>query len=156
MTTWWDRLKSLPLTIVLTVLIWMYAEAKFTTTQDNVRLTLKTISPLGEVELRPADSPGDAFAPRMTVLVTVEGPKNQVDRLYQDSLGVQQEEDFSALAYVPPADDLKAGGGRGVSRAQTVELLNGLRFFRQRGVTVVAATPAEVECRLAKPAATNP
>ncbi len=155
MTNWWDRLKSLPLTIVLTVLIWMYAEAKFTATQDNVHLTLQGASPLGQVELRGADSQNEAFAPRLTVLVTIEGPNNQVNRLYEDSLREQQEVPFSTLDFVPSADELKANGGHGVSRVQTVELLNGLRFFRQRGLTVLAATPAEVECKLAKPT-TNP
>ncbi len=138
-----DRLKSLPLTILLTVLIWMYAEAKFTATQENVRLTLKPVSPNGDLVLRALDPGESRYQATINLLVTLQGPQNQVDRIYQESLGVaQQDEEFTQLVYVPPAASLKVGTG---NRVDTVAALNGLSYFRNRGVTVTAATPSQMD-----------
>ena len=38
-----DRLKSLPLTIVLTILIWMYAESQVTSQGVSVQVTVKNV-----------------------------------------------------------------------------------------------------------------
>jgi hypothetical protein len=137
-----DRLKSLPLTIVLTVLIWMYAEAKFTSTQENVSLTIKPVSPTGEMVLSAFDPGEKRFQGTVNVVVTLEGPTNQIDRIYQESLGsVAAEEEFSPLRYVPVAETLKLGTD---NQVDTVAALNGLSYFRKRGVTVTSAKPARI------------
>jgi hypothetical protein len=137
-----DRLKSLPLTMVLTVLIWMYAEAKFTATRENVSLTIKPVSPTGDMVLSAFDPGEKRFQGTVNVAVTLEGPTNQIDRIYQESVGtVAADEDFSPLGYVPPAEGLKAGTDNEVD---TVAALNSLAYFRRRGVTVTSAKPARI------------
>jgi hypothetical protein len=137
-----DRLKSLPLTIVLTVLIWMYAEARFTATQENVSLTIKPVSPTADMVLSAFDPADKRFQGTVNVVVTLEGPTNQIDRIYQESVGtVTADEDFSALAYRPAAEGLKPGAD---NQVDTVSVLNGLSYFRKRGVTVTSAKPARI------------
>ncbi len=86
--THFDRLKSLPLTILLTVLIWMYAEAKFTATQDHVPLTLRVVSPQGDLVLRALDPTDNRYHSAIALDVTLEGPKNQIDGIDQEVASV--------------------------------------------------------------------
>jgi hypothetical protein len=136
-----NRLKSLPLTIVLTVLIWMYAEAQFTNTQENVQLNVKLLTPSPDLAVRAIDPvrnrPGDII----NAVVTLQGPRNELDAIFQQSQGVPDEE-FASLAYQPRQRDLRAGEETTVN---VVTMLNTLNYFRSRRVTVISAAPSRVQ-----------
>jgi hypothetical protein len=138
-----NRLKSLPLTIVLTVLIWMYAEAQFTNTQENVQLNVKLLTPSPDLAVRAIDPvrnrPGDII----NAVVTLQGPRNELDAIFQQSQGVPDEE-FASLAYQPRQRDLRAGEETTVN---VVTMLNTLNYFRSRRVTVISAAPSSSTCR---------
>jgi hypothetical protein len=128
-----DRLKSLPLTIILTVLIWMYAEAKFTATGD-ARLTLRPVSPSGDLVVRVFDPGENRYQPTINIAVTLQGPTNQIGT-------VQQESDTPTLTFVPPAAGLNVGTE---NRIDTVTMLNENSYFRKHGLRVAAATPSRL------------
>jgi hypothetical protein len=128
-----DRLKSLPLTIVLTVLIWMYAEAKFTTTGD-ARVSVRPVSPNGDLVLRLFDPTEARFLPTASVVVSVSGPTNQITT-------VQQEPEPPTLTFVPQAAALKIGAENYVD---TASMLNSLSYFKKRGLTVTSAMPSRI------------
>src|ERR1041384_1839443 len=95
------RLKTLPLTIILTVLIWMYAEAQFTSSREDVRISALT--------LRVLDSHGNSVGAVATLAVTLQGPKSQIDRIFQESqgqLGPATDDELANLTSSPPAPDL--------------------------------------------------
>src|ERR1043166_5123927 len=104
-----DRLKSLPLTIILTVLIWMYAEAQFTSVQPDVKLNVQVISPSPDVSLRVHDLTRDNYAPLMNLIVTLQGPRDQIDRIYNDSLQLHFNQPSDGLTYVPTPADVALG-----------------------------------------------
>jgi hypothetical protein len=142
-----SRLKSLPLTIVLTILIWMYAEAQFTSIRENVRLDVKIYAPNPEIALRVIDAQGNprSFA---TLNVTLQGPKNQIDRIYQQtqSAGLTQDEEFLQLNYEPPASLLQpALASADDNTIDSKAMLNSLRYFRQRSVIITSAVPERVK-----------
>jgi hypothetical protein len=148
-----ERLKSLPLTIVLTILIWMYAEAQFASTQDNVRVTLKVVSPTPEYVIT-AENPDGRYRNSVSITVSVQGAKNQIDRLYQMSLNaITPDKDFQDLFFSPDERKIKTDPD---PSEDTVRLLNGLRYFRDRGMTVTLATPARIRLRVEKPVPATP
>jgi hypothetical protein len=143
-----SRLKSLPLTIALTVLIWIYAEAQFTATRDNVRLLVKLVPPSADLTLRPLDPQG---SPRSlaSVLVTIQGPKDQLDRIYQQAqYAATPEDDLSSLTYAPPLNRLNPGAPLATGDDNTVDtlaMLNSLDYFRRRNVIITTAIPARIK-----------
>ncbi len=133
-----DRLKSLPLTIVLTILIWMYAEAQFTSTQE-ITIYLKLTPPpsAGNVAVRIEDTDGKARL-QVPLQVTLQGTREQLDAIYQESLGTQMGEGMLAnLNYELSEQDLNAD-----RFLDAVQLLNRLQYFRKKGVTVTHASPS--------------
>ncbi len=156
-----NRLKTLPLTIILTILIWMFAEAQFTAAQDNIRISARLVSPSPDFAVFALDE-GDPKRgrPSINVVATVAGAKAQIDRLYQLSLNATPpDEDFRALAFAPSLEDLQTSANPSID---TVTVLNGLRYFRARGLTVTAATPPRIRLKIepltpaTSPATTRP
>ena len=129
-----DRLKSLPLTIVLTILIWMYAEAKFTATGD-ARLSLRPIAPNGDLALRVFDPAQNRFIPVINVVASLQGPTNQITIL-------QQETEPPQLTFTRPASSLAPGT---LVTVDTVSLLNSNSYLRKRELTVTSANPPKVQ-----------
>ncbi|HUO10300.1 MAG TPA: hypothetical protein VM008_18480 [Phycisphaerae bacterium] len=128
-----DRLKSLPLTIVLTVLIWMYAEAKFTATGD-ARISLRPVVPNGDIALRVFDSTESRFLPVINIVASLQGPTNQITAL-------QQETEPPQLTFTPPPAALTTGAS---ATLDTVSILNANSYLRKRGLTVISAAPAKM------------
>src|ERR1041384_2873302 len=96
------RLKTLPLTIILTVLIWMYAEAQFTSSREDVRISVRITSPSPDITLRVLDSHGNSVGAVATLAVTLQGPKSQIDRIFQESqgqLGPATDDELANLTY---------------------------------------------------------
>jgi hypothetical protein len=128
-----DRLKSLPLTIVLTVLIWMYAEAKFTATGD-ARIALRPVASDGDLALRIFDPTENRFLPVITIVASLQGPTNQIT-------AVQQETEPPSLTFVPPPSSLVPGN---TGLIDTVALLNSNSYLHKRGLNVTSATPSRL------------
>lgn len=136
-----DRLKSLPLVVILTVLIWLYAEAQFTARQDNVRLAVKIASPPGDYTVRVVDGADDRMPNVVTFTVTLQGAKGQVEKLYQRSLGVSAtDEQFGPLPFTPKGSELRPGE----TDIDAVGMFNSMRYFRDAGVIVTSANPPRV------------
>ena len=129
-----DRLKSLPLTIVLTILIWMYAEAKFTATGD-ARLSLRPIAPNGDLALRVFDAAENRYIPVINVVASLQGPTNQITMLEQETEPLQ-------LMFTRPASSLTPGT---LVTVDTVSLLNSNSDLRKRELTVTSAIPPKVQ-----------
>jgi hypothetical protein len=138
-----SRLKSLPLTIVLTILIWMYAEAQFTSTRDDVRISVKMVAPSPDKTVRALDSRGDP-QPFAAITVALQGPKDEIDRVYQESLnGAAPDDDFNSLAYSVPRSKLPAGTSGNIT-LDTRDMVNSLRYFREHNVVATAASPEKI------------
>jgi len=136
-----ERLKSLPLTIVLTILLWMYAEAQFTATREGVAVTVRVAAPANQpFSMRLFDPVDGRFRTSVPLSITVKGPQNQVDKIYQQSLGAgPRDTRFSELYFSPKPSDLKPGAD---AMVDTVAVLNAMPYFHEAGLTVLAASPA--------------
>lgn len=136
-----DRLKLLPLTIVLTILIWMYAEAEFTATREGVDVLVQIQSPdPNEWLVRAIDPTDPSKTPRrtLTVRLTIQGAKSRVEQIGQQSTGVASPDpSFAGLRLAPTTAELS--GGR--DTLSIVPLLNAQPYFRNKGVTVLKAAP---------------
>jgi hypothetical protein len=137
-----SRLKSLPLTIVLTILIWMYAEAQFTSTRDNVRLSLKIVPQNPDLTVRVFDTQGNPRA-LASIVVTMQGPKNEIDRIYQQSQNIApSDDDLASLTYLLPTSlQLSTTGDNSID---TLAVLNSLSYFRHHNIIFTAANPARL------------
>lgn len=79
-----ERLKSLPLTIVLTILIWMYAESQVHSSHAEARLDVSDI-PVW-ITWQGSNDPGYAvtvYPP--TVSITISGSPEQIDALRREN-----------------------------------------------------------------------
>lgn len=162
-----ERLKSLPLTILLTLLIWAYAEAQFTSTQQDVPINVRVASNSPDYALRVMDPVTKRFSNILNFIVTLQGPRNQIDQILQESQGASRdksgEDHLGALTYIPTTDQLRqavasggstSGGSERENGAATADgeglhpavipMLNRLEYFRSRGVTVTFANPSYV------------
>ncbi|HVX85371.1 MAG TPA: hypothetical protein VH253_11365 [Phycisphaerae bacterium] len=135
-----NRLKTLPLTIVLTVLIWMYAEAQFTNTQENVQLSVRLVTPSPDLAVRAVDPSKTRLSDTINTVVTLQGPRAQLDSIFQQSQGVP-DPDLASLSYTPPERELKPGEETSVD---VVSMLNSLAYFKTRRVIVSSAAPRRV------------
>ena len=128
-----DRLKSLPLTIVLTILIWMYAEAKFTATGE-ARVPLRPVVPNGDLSVRVFDNTEGRFVSVINIVASLQGPTNQITAL-------QQETEPPQLTFSPPASMLVPGTTASVD---TVPMLNSSPYLHKHGLTVTSANPGKL------------
>lgn len=136
-----ERLKSLPLTIVLTILIWMYAEAQFTSTRDGVTVFLRVAAPpnSGNVAVRVLDADSKPES-QMPLQITLQGTREQLEAIYDQSIGTQASDGaLSNLVYELSEKELNSD-----RPMDTVQMLNKLSYFRKQGVTVIRAIPAVV------------
>ena len=65
-------------------------------------MTVKVLSPSPDYAVRVLDMQGN---PRLlaNIVVTLQGPKNQIDKIYQQSQNATApDDDFSSLTFVPP------------------------------------------------------
>jgi hypothetical protein len=142
-----NRLKTLPLTILLTILIWMYAEAQFTAAQPDVPIDVPIASGSPDFTVRTMDPETKRYTDTLSFVVTLQGPKSQIDQILQESLGAVREKSDedrrAALTYIPTADQLRQAAGATL-HPNVLPMLNRLEYFRSRGVTVTYATPNRV------------
>lgn len=148
-----DRLKSLPLTIILTVLIWMYAEAQFTAVQPDVKINVRvqSASP-DQFDLQVYDPERRVpMGTMMNLVVSLQGPRNQIERIFQESNQLPLDEAYSGLTYVPSATEWAkavAPDSNGTLTVNTIAILNRFDYFHSKGVTVTQATPSRMQIRL--------
>jgi len=138
-----DRLKSLPLTIVLTILIWMYAESQVTSPQGTARLDVKGV-PVLAAGAPDVLSPVHVEVEPRTVDLIVSGPQEAIDRLHNRIVrsGVKSSGIFAYL----DIDANDEPDGRMIRRQ--------LRYSLPDGVMLYAA-PADVTCRITPEQATT-
>jgi hypothetical protein len=140
-----DRLKSLSLTILLTILIWIYAEAQFTTTQQDVPINVRIAAGTSNFAVRTLLDPATKrYSDVLSFVVTLQGPKSQIDQIFQESQGAVRdraaEDRLAALTFIPTVEQLRQAAG-GEMHPYVLPMLNRLDYFRSRGVTVTFAAP---------------
>ena len=136
-----ERLKTLPLTVVLTILIWMYAEAEFTSTQDNVAVTVQILSAEpNQFTVRALDKGSPVRI--LNLQLTLQGAKGQIEKILQQSRAPLGTDAALKPLEIPLDAARLAATGNVVSMTAQ---LNGLPYFRDKGVTVVASVPDRVQ-----------
>ena len=137
-----DRLKSLPLTILLTILIWMYAESQVTSARNESRLEVDNV-PIwisGPPELL---SNHQVVAEPKSVNIVIAGPKEQIDVMRRLPMG---QDGIYAYVDIEPTD-----------RPSPNFAYRPLRFVTPPGTSVVQVP--DVGFRIldgTRPTATNP
>ncbi|HTV48602.1 MAG TPA: hypothetical protein VMG59_09185 [Phycisphaerae bacterium] len=139
-----DRLKVLPLTILITVLLWLYADAHLTETESDLPIQIyMAASPQANnkiiQELAPA---GGRFQ------VTIQGPSDAVERIRLQCYGeaIVTHDDQNNLTYIIPGiSSLQAGTQM---QLDALQVLNSLPYFRSRNVVVTAVWPQQVQLRV--------
>ncbi len=141
-----EHLKLLPLTVLLTVLLWMYADANLTAVESDLPIHVRlaagpaTGPHAQSVQLiSPADGEFE---------ITVQGPRNKVSRVRQQCEGraVFTQQDRDNLSDVLTGSQLQAI--RNGHPLEAIRVLNRLPYFRQRGVLVTAVRPKRIICRI--------
>ncbi len=136
-----DRLKVLPLTLLLSVLLWLYADANLTSTQGDLPIRISVIAApdAGSRTVQLAEPSTGDFQ------ITIQGPRNRVQRVRQQCEGraVFTTEDVNNLVYVVRHPGHLALGGH--DRMDAVKVFNSLPFFRQRRINVISVKPSTLE-----------
>jgi hypothetical protein len=139
-----DRLKSLPLTILLTILIWMYAESQVNSTRAEAKLTVKDI-PVWVSGPPSVLAANDITVEPKTVEVTVVGTPDLIDTLNQRATTGGQSTGIHAFVDLTP-DDKPAPG---------VVSYRSPRIVTPAGLTLLQA-PERVGFRMVASATTKP
>ncbi len=136
-----DRFKVLPLTLLLTVLLWMYADAHLTAIHSNLPFQISVVVPPSDAhDIVQIISPANG-----EFHVDIQGPRDQVQQIRDqaDGRAIFTRDDRNNLAYVVRhIGSLALGSNNYMS---SVQVLNDLPYFRQRHVTVTAASPARLQ-----------
>ncbi len=141
-TKFTDRLKVLPLTILLTVLLWLYADAHLTATQRDLPIHITILAGAGAngnpqtvLLKKPADS---AF------VVNIQGSGEAVDRIRQqcDGRGLFTPQDVNNLTYVLTRSDIQRINAGKSLNAQRI--FNSLVYFTRHRVVVTAVSPRHI------------
>ena len=136
-----DRLKVLPLTLLLTVLLWLYADANLTSTQSDLPIHISVIAApdTGARTVQLAKPANGNFQ------ITIQGPRNRVQRVRQqcDGRAVFTTEDVNNLVYVVHHPDQLAIGTH--DELDAVKVFNSLPFFRQRRINIISVKPAIIQ-----------
>lgn len=142
-----DKLKSLLLTVFLTILIWMYAESQVSSSRGEATLTVKgvpvTLSGPPDV-LKEVLNQSNVVLDPPDVSVQVAGAPDRIDALRQRALGGGAMTGIRAYVEFVPED---RGMGSGVMLSRS------LRVVAPEGIFVLQA-PERITVRLtAKPPA---
>lgn len=136
-----DRLKVLPLTLLLSVLLWLYADANLTSTQGDLPIRISVIAApdAGSRTVQLAQPATGDFQ------ITIQGPRNRVGRVRQQCEGraVFTTEDVNNLVYVVHHPDQLALGTH--DQLDAVKVFNSLPFFRQRRINVISVKPSTLQ-----------
>ena len=134
-----DRLKSLPLTILLTMLIWMYAESQVNSTRAEAKVTLKDVPVWisGSPETLAQFAQYDVTLDPKTMEVTVVGTPDRIKALKGSEI----------QAYVVLTSEEKPIAGTVSSRE--------LRVVPPEGITISQA-PGHVKFRVVESGSTKP
>ncbi len=136
-----DRLKVLPLTLLLSVLLWLYADANLTSTQGDLPIRISVIAApdAGSRTVQLAQPATGDFQ------ITIQGPRNRVARVRQQCEGraVFTTEDINNLVYVVRHPDQLALGSH--DHMDAVKVFNSLPFFRQRRINVISVKPSTLQ-----------
>ena len=137
----WERLKVVPLTLLLTLLLWMYADAHLTAIENNLPFQISVVVPPSDAnDIVQIVSPANA-----EFHVNIQGPRDQVQQIRDqaDGRAIFTRDDRNNLAYVVRRlSTLTIGSKNYIS---SVRVLNDLPYFRQRHVRVISATPARIQ-----------
>lgn len=145
-TKFTDRLKVLPLTVLLTVLLWLYADAHLTVTQRDLPIHITILAGAGAngnpqtvLMKSPADS---AF------VINIQGSGEAVDRIRQqcDSRGLFTPQDVNNLTYVLTRADMHKIAAKKTLNAQRI--FNSLTYFNRRRVAVTAVIPRHIRLQV--------
>jgi hypothetical protein len=139
-----DRLKVLPLTILITVLLWLYADAHLTETQSDLPIQIYLVAAPGAnnrivQEISPTDG---------RFQVTIQGPSDAVERIRLQCYGgsIFTRDDQNNLTYViPQSDSQRVGATTGFD---ALDVLNSLAYFSDRNVIVTAVHPQQIQLRV--------
>ena len=136
-----ERLKVVPLTLLLTLLLWMYADAHLTAIQNDLPFQISVVVPPSDAnDIVQIISPSNG-----EFHVNIQGPRDQVQQIRDqaDGRAIFTHDDRNNLAYVVRhLRSLTIGPQNYIS---SVRVLNDLPYFRQRHVTVISATPARIQ-----------
>jgi hypothetical protein len=136
-----DRLKVVPLTLLLTLLLWMYADAHLTAIENNLPFQISVVVPPSDAhDIVQIISPANG-----EFHVNIQGPRDQVQQIRDqaDGRAIFTHDDRNNLAYVVRhLNRLTIGDNNYIS---SVRVLNDLPYFRQRHVTVTSASPARIQ-----------
>ncbi len=140
-----DRLKVLPLTILLTVLLWLYADSHLTSTESDLPIHIAVLaSPAapGNRTVRIINPKDGAFQ------IAIQGPRNRVQRVREQCNGraVFTPQDVNDLVYmIPHAGRLRIGENNYLN---ALRVFNSLPYFRQRRINVISVKPARIRLRV--------
>ncbi len=136
-----ERLKVVPLTLLLTLLLWMYADAHLTAIQNNLPFQISVVVPPSDTnDIVQIVSPANG-----EFHVNIQGPRDQVQQIQDqaDGRAIFTHDDRNNLSYVVRhIKTLAIGSGNYIS---SVRVLNDLPYFRQRHVIVTSASPAQIQ-----------
>jgi hypothetical protein len=145
-TKFTDRLKVLPLTVLLTVLLWLYADAHLTATQRDLPIHITILAGAGAngnpqtvlMEM-PADS---------DFVVNIQGSGEAVDRIRQqcDGRGPFTAQDVNNLTYALTRSDIKRIAAGKSLNAQRI--FNSLVYFTRHRVVVTAVSPPQIKLKV--------
>ncbi len=135
-----ERLKVVPLTLLLTLLLWMYADAHLTAIQNNLPFEISAVVP-------PSNSHDivQIINPSGDFHIDIQGPRNEVQQISDqaDGRAIFTRDDRNNLVYVVRhIATLKIGTNNYIS---AVRVFNELPYFRQRHVMVTAVSPARIQ-----------
>jgi hypothetical protein len=136
-----ERLKVVPLTLLLTLLLWMYADAHLTAIQNNLPFQISVVVPPSDAnDIVQIVSPANG-----EFHVNIQGPRDQVQQIQDqaDGRAIFTHDDRNNLSYVVRhIKKLAIGSNNYIS---SVQVLNDLPYFRQRHVVVTSASPGRIQ-----------
>ncbi len=141
-----ERLKVVPLTLLLTLLLWMYADAHLTAIQNSLPFQISVVVPPSDANdiVQIIDPTNGEFH------INIQGPRDQVQQILDqaDGRAIFTRDDRNNLAYVVRHPGHLAIGSENYINA--VQAFNDLPYFRQRHVTVTSVSPARIQLALDK------
>ena len=141
-----DRLKVLPLTVLLTVLLWLYADAHLTATQRDLPIHITILAGAGangNPQTVLMKSPTDS-----AFVVNIQGSGEAVDRIRQqcDGRGLFTLQDMNNLTYALTRSDIRRiAAGKSLN---ALRIFNSLAYFTRHRVVVTAVSPRHIKLKV--------
>jgi hypothetical protein len=134
------HLKLLPLTVTLTVLLWLYADAHLTATQQDLPLRVKFAAVMNNHSMTVSvrQPQGGEYQ------ISLTGRKSRVNQVADQLFGraILTSADRHDLTYAFDGSHFRYGK---TYTFDTLRLLNSLPYFRRHHVAIIAARPRKTE-----------